>query len=110
MVHGCACYRSITVDNQFMNRTLPNSHDTDISILEPDIYYSPNNYYRGLQAFSATDWKGYDCMSSLCPKGDNPLVKTGSNEIQTMRCVANNGTMKFLFRGNYSDDIPFNAT
>eukprot|EP00607_Mallomonas_marina_P002978 CAMPEP_0182432722 /NCGR_PEP_ID=MMETSP1167-20130531/58449_1 /TAXON_ID=2988 /ORGANISM="Mallomonas Sp, Strain CCMP3275" /LENGTH=629 /DNA_ID=CAMNT_0024620567 /DNA_START=383 /DNA_END=2272 /DNA_ORIENTATION=- len=93
MVHGCACSRTYTVDNQF-----------------PPGQSGPISFYRGPYAYAVSDWTSYDCSAAQCPRGDSPLLAGARNEIQLMRCRANNGTMKLYFRGNYSDDISYNAT
>lgn len=111
MIRGCACYRSYTVDNQYYNYLLPLYHKSGIPITEADfVFYPKEKFYRGPYAFAATDWRGYDCSFARCPAGENPLKRSGTNEVQALHCHANNGTFQLMFRGNVSVPIPFNAT
>lgn len=80
-IRGCACARSISVDNQYdplyravvseyhFNRSTNASSWFDTDDLE--------KFYRGPFAFAATDYRGYDCQSALCPKGDSMRSRGG---------------------------------
>lgn len=61
-------YRDV-VDQYYFNRTTNASAHFTVADLE--------KFYRGPFAMAATDFKGYDCQSALCPKGDNPRSRGG---------------------------------
>ena len=106
MVHGCSCYRSYTVDNQYYGTLRPPSHSALVDVDAANTFYNYSLFYRqdilthafgtvtpelfpfvrmyvlhfalrGPYAFAATDWIGYDCSHALCPQGDNPFADRG---------------------------------
>jgi len=59
---------------------------------------------------------GPDCMSKLCPTGDDPLTGTSAdpagqqyNEIQKVQCTATGGTFTLSFQQKTTKPIPYNA-
>jgi hypothetical protein len=115
MIRGCACTRAISVDNQY-----DETYVYHISNFFSTHYLNYSfgtgteswrtQFYRGPNAYSATDYTGYHCQHALCPKGDDPLTGGQFNEIQTLRCRANNGTFQLTFRENTTLPIAYNAT
>ncbi len=111
------CDRSISVDGKYddsyarsyMSYQFPNM----TSAVNVTAGYLNENFtsrfYRGPYAHAVSDFIGYDCGMSLCPKGDNPLTD-GHNEIQRLYCNATNGYFHLTFRENMTLAIYPNDT
>ena len=74
-------------------------------------------YEDGIWTFNKSDPIGYDCSLLQCPFGDNPnrpKVNLTNNyetwEVQNVVCTATSGTWNLAFRGDVSEDLPFDAT
>jgi hypothetical protein len=114
MVRGCACYRSVSVDNQFDYEYVNEMetfamHYLNFSFGNGSEYWK-TQFYRGPYAWAVSDFAGYDCTYAGCPKGDNPLTRGQLNEIQKIWCKADNGTFRLTFRENTTLSIPYNAS
>ena len=121
MVTGCACFRSVSVDNTFYQdfiipkdgTSFPTGIEVDNSgeavLSDVSLAFDISKYYRGPFAKTATDFTGVACSHGRCPKGDNPLTPYGVNEIQRFDCKANAGTFQIFFRENITMFIPYNS-
>lgn len=60
-------------------------------------------------------YTGFNCSLKACPVGDDytqPRDKYGMpnhNEVMRIECAASRGSFRFTFRGETSDEIPYNA-
>jgi hypothetical protein len=122
-IYGCLCDRAISINNQFnlsyfletwsntiSYNTSYGANDTiQTTTQHYDIDALFRRFYRGPYAYTATDFIGYNCGEYLCPKGDDPSTY-GVNEIQSLRCRADNGTFRLTFRENTTIPISFNAS
>ena len=54
-------------------------------------------------------WEGHDCSKRVCVRGDDPDTFGQVNEVQIVRCVADNGVFRLFYKGWWTEDIPFNA-
>ena len=84
------------------------------------LIYKPRNY----DLWDATQirgcvcdppYTGFNCSLRMCPSGDDytlPRDKYGlptHNEEMRIECAASSGSFRFTFRGQSSDEIPYNA-
>eukprot|EP00937_MAST-01D_sp_MAST-1D-sp2_P007666 g7666.t1 len=53
---------------------------------------------------------GYDCSRLECPRGDDPLTRGGSPEVQVVHCTATTGSFTLRFRDAETAPILFTAT
>ncbi|KAF0690112.1 Aste57867_18506 [Aphanomyces stellatus] len=51
----------------------------------------------------------FDCSDMPCPSGDDPWTTGQVNEVQTIQCAADGGTLTFTFRGFTTAAIPSNS-
>ena len=112
MIRGCACSRARSVDNKFYSAYQiehKNTYYMNTTLHAQEANYLAK-YYRGPYAFAATNYKGFNCQSSMCPTGDNPKTFNQFNEVQVLECSATNGTFTLTFRGNTTLPISYNAT
>lgn len=121
-VRGCACYRAVSIDNQFyQNYVIPADgtsyptgltleNDGEASLSDVSLSYDLTKYYRGPYAYTATDWTGFTCADAKCPKGDDPTTPVGRDEIQNFQCIADSGTYQLFFRENVTAFIDHDAT
>lgn len=121
MVKGCACYRSVSVDNTFyQDFVIPKDGSSFATGIQVDnageavlsdvsLAFDLTKYYRGPFSNSATDFTGFACSDGKCPKGDDPMTPYGVNEIQRFDCKANAGTFQIFFRENITMFIPYNS-
>lgn len=121
-VRGCFCtpydkYSSPTFeaspdDPEYLQVTnasfLANGTSVNFGSAVSKIYYS--EYYRGPYAFSHTSAKGYACTSALCPTGNYPFDRGGTNEVQRLQCKGQNGSFTLRFRNSVSAPISYLAT
>jgi hypothetical protein len=121
IVHGCSCFRSKSVDNQYYDDYfVPNDGtsistgaqavSTDSTVISLSSNYDRSRFYRGKYAFAATDWIGYACGNARCPNGENPMTKFALNEIQRFRCNSTVGKFQLFFRENVTELIDYSAT
>ena len=78
---------------------------TNFGSIVKKIYYP--EYYRGPYAFTHTTFKGYACTRATCPTGDYPFYRGGVNEVQMLKCKAQNGTFTLKFRNSVSEPISY---
>jgi hypothetical protein len=82
MVKGCACLRSLSIDNMFKaNYSVPISNYYMDNVTDYGIEFT-EKFYRGPYAFASTDFTGFNCGNAACPTGDNPQTSNQVNEIQ----------------------------
>ena len=112
MIRGCACSRAMSVDNQY-----DQSYVNELPWLFQHLYNSSfvatdfrGMYYRGPNAYAATDYTGYNCAMAACPHGDDPSTGPDVNEIQRISCAAVSGTFHLKFRENVTLAINYNDT
>ena len=112
MIRGCVCSRAMSVDNQY-----DQSYVNQLPWLYQHLYNSTfvttdfrEIYYRGPNAYAATDFAGYNCAQAQCPHGDDPLTGPDVNEIQRISCAASSGTFHLKFRENITLPIRYNDT
>jgi hypothetical protein len=107
MISGCACDRSMSVDGQYdfdyMRESFFYHYDKSLTPGNLTFEYLNENFtsrfYRGPYSYAVSDFVGYSCGQSMCPKGDNPLTQ-GVNEIQLLHCNATGGHFQLTFRLN----------
>lgn len=117
-IYGCMCSRPISIDNvfsskdyltQFSNKFL-NMTTTNLTYFDDDMETFRTNVYRGPYAYAVTENNGFDCSTSLCPTGDNPMTTGELNEIQEIQFSSSTGVFYLSFRGNTTYSIFCNAT
>lgn len=67
--------------------------------------------YAAVQGCVCDDgFSGHDCSLIDCPRGDDPLTRGGSPEIQVVHCTATTGSFTLQFRDLETTPISFLAT
>ena len=121
-VRGCACFRAVSVDNQYYtDYKIPTDGTSfptglvvessgEASLSDVSLAYDLTKFYRGPYAYTATDWTSYTCSHAKCPKGDDPTTPVGVDEIQELSCRADAGAFQVFFRENVTTFIDYDAT
>jgi hypothetical protein len=68
------------------------------------------NMYHGPLVGAIGESTGYDCLTKICPLGDDPYTTDQVFEIQGIKCTATSGTLSLSFRSETaSSSVAYNA-
>jgi hypothetical protein len=98
MIKGCACDRTVSIDGAYQDpdpgfdefypyttaaaNFFNTTYDPIFGYQNSSTFFnisSRDRYYRGPYANAVTDFRGFDCSQSFCPKGDDPQTSYGTS-------------------------------
>ncbi|CAM9627271.1 unnamed protein product [Chrysoparadoxa australica] len=96
--HG-RCVTMATAATEWDGRTL----------VRPALSYTQWDAHKIQGCLCDEGYSGHNCGFRECPRGDDPLTTGQSNEKVYIICAATGGAFTFLFRGQRSAEIPYDA-
>ncbi|KAH9091667.1 hypothetical protein Ae201684P_011211 [Aphanomyces euteiches] len=58
---------------------------------------------------NAPRYSAFDCSDNPCPSGDDPWTQNQAQEVQSLDCTADGGTLTFAFRGYTTPPLLFSS-